>query len=228
MLGLLAAGQLSAQRDFLTTDEADQVRLAQDPNDRLKLYLHFAKQRLNIAQNVLDKEKAGRSILVHDALEDFSQIIDAIDTVSDDALKRKLDIKEGMAAVSAGEKELLAGLEKIQESQPKDFGRYEFVLKQAIETTRDSIDGAGEDLGKRAAEVQAKEEKEKKEIESMMQPKDLEAKKAEEKKAAETENKRKAPTCTAKASSPRTTNRSRLWRDRFPGTEARHRRRVVP
>ena len=194
LLGLLTAGQLCAQRDFLTSDEADQVRLAQDPNDRLKLYLHFAKQRLNIAENVLHKEKAGRSILVHDALEDFSQIIDAIDTVSDDALKRKLDIKEGMAAVSAGEKELLTSLEKIQDSQPKDLGRYEFVLKQAIETTRDSIEGAGEDLGKRAAEVQAKQEKEKKELESMMQPKDLEAKKAEEKKAADSENKRKAPT----------------------------------
>jgi len=202
LLGLFTAGQLSAQRDFLTSDEADQVRLAQDPNDRLKLYLHFAKQRLNIAENVLHKEKPGRSILVHDALEDFSQIIDAIDTVSDDALKRKLDIKEGMAAVSAGEKELLGSLEKIQDSQPKDLGRYEFVLKQAIETTRDSIDGASEDLGKRAAEVQAKEEKEKKELESMMQPKDLEAKKAEEKKAADSENKRKAPTLYRKGEQP--------------------------
>jgi hypothetical protein len=191
---LLAAAPLPAQRDFLTADETDQVRLAQDPNDRLTLYVHFAKQRLNIAQSMLSKEKAGRSILVHDALEDYSQIIDAIDTVADDALKRKLNIKEGMAAVAGAEKELLEGLEKIQDSQPKDMARYEFVLKQAIETTRDSLDLSQEDMAARANAVQAQQEKEKKELESMMQPKDLEAKKAEEKKAAQSENKRKAPT----------------------------------
>lgn len=195
LVALLAAPPLLAQqRDFLTGDETDQVRLAQDPNDRLKLYVHFAKQRLNIAKSTLSKEKAGRSILVHDALEEYGQIIDAIDTVADDALKRKLDIKEGMAAVAASEKELLEGLEKIRDSQPQDMARYEFVLKQAIDTTRDSLDLSQEDMAARANAVQAQEAKEKKELESMMQPKDIEAKKAEEKKAAQTENKRKPPT----------------------------------
>ena len=195
LLLLLGVGPLFAERDFLTADETDQVRVAQDPNERLKLYVHFAKQRLNLAQSVLSKEKAGRSILAHDALEDYTQIIDAIDTVSDDALKRKVDIKEGMDAVGAGEKDMLEGLEKIQESQPKDLARYEFALKQAMESTRDSIDLSQQDLSARSAEVQAKEEKEKKQLESMMSPTDLAAKKVEEKKEAQAEEKkRKAPT----------------------------------
>jgi hypothetical protein len=192
VLFLMAAPQLFAQRDFLTADETDQVRLAQDPNDRVKLYIHLAKQRLNLAQHALSKEKAGRSILVHDALEDYSQIIDAIDTVSDDALKRKLDIKEGMAAVAAGEKELLEQLEKVEESQPKDLARYEFALKQALETTRDSLELSQQDIGQRTADVQAKEQKAKKELEAAMSTKELEEKKAAEKKEGET--KRKPPT----------------------------------
>jgi hypothetical protein len=202
LLCLSLCPQLFAQRDFLTADEGDQVRTAQDPNDRMQLYVLFARQRLNLAQNWLSKDKPGRSILVHDALEDLANIIDAIDTVADDALKRKIDIKVGMEAVAKGEKELLEGLEKIQDSQPKDMARYEFVLKQAVESTRDSLEMSQGDLTARAAEIQAKEAKEKKEIESVLSAKDLEEKKATEKKTAQGDSKRKAPTLRRKGETP--------------------------
>ena len=191
----LLALPLAAQRDFLTADEANQIReTAQDPNARLKLYVHFAKQRMDLVKSLLAKDKAGRSILVHDALDDYAHIIDAIDDVIDDALKHQAELKLGLSAVQSGEAQMLADLEKIRDNSPKDMARYDFALKQAIETTSDSLDLAKEDLGKRTASVKAKDEREKKEVEELSQSKDVEQKKAAQKKEEDTQKKRKVPT----------------------------------
>lgn len=189
------------QRDFLTADEIDQVRLAQEPNERLKLYLAFAEQRLALIEQAVAQEKPGRSGLIHDLLEDFTKIIEAIDTVSDDALKRKIDVSEGMKTVAETNALMAARLGKLRDSQPPDISRYEFVLDDAIYTTRDSAELAAEDLGERAREVQARAQKEVEEREVMMRPEDLKAKRQAEKKEAET--KRKAPTLRRKGEVPK-------------------------
>ena len=190
-----ASGWAQANRDYLTTDEADQVREAQEPNIRMKLYLHFAQQRLDQVSQLLSKEKAGRSVLIHDLLDQYARIIEAIDTVSDDAIKRKLTIDIGNTAVATAEQDMLARLQKIDGSHPKDLERFDFVLKDAIQTTQDSYDLTQENLGDRARAELDREKKEKAAREALMTPEELAAqKKDDQKKADDAALKKKAPT----------------------------------
>jgi hypothetical protein len=164
--------------DFLTASEVDQVREAQEPNARLHVYLQFAKARVAMIEQFVAQEKPGRGTLIKMTLDEYVSIIEAIDTVTDDALLRKKEVDKGMAEVAAAEKQMLAALEKVAASKPADLAIYRFSLEQAVDSTRDSMELSLADLKTRAEEVQAKADKEEK----------------EKKKDAGAEPKKKAPT----------------------------------
>ena len=176
---LCVSGVLFAQedRDFLTPNEIEQVRESQAPDDRLLLYVHFARQRMDLLQDYLVHEKQGRSIFIHNTLEDYSRIIEAIDSVSDDALRHNRPIDKGMTAVIASEKDFLEKLQKVEDGEPKDLDRFKFVLEEAIDTTKDSRELSLEDAKKRGVELASKDAKEKQEREAMMPSKEVDERK---------------------------------------------------
>ena len=161
-----------ADKDFLTEDEIEKVREAQIPNDRLKLYVLFARQRLDQLQRLLSKDKKGRSGEARGLLEDYSSIIDAIDTVADDALRRGVDITEGTAAVTAAEKHFLGQLQQVEDRKLADADLYDVALKEAIAGTSDSIDLAAEDPSARGTKLSAEDTQKKKQAEQTLAAED--------------------------------------------------------
>jgi hypothetical protein len=194
----LAALLVAQERDFLSIDESEQIKDAQEPNQRMALYVKFAKRRIDLVKSLIAKDKANRSIVIHDALDDYAKIIDAIDDVTDDALQRKIDVKQGIDLIEGYERDLLPVLKKIHDSQPKDLDHYDFVLKTAIDTTSDSLQLAESDVGERAKDVQARAEKEQRTVDQNRSPSEREAKQADDQKAAEQQQpvgpQRKPPT----------------------------------
>jgi hypothetical protein len=137
VLPLFMAGLILGQdRDFLSPAEVDQVREVQEPNARMALYLKFARLRIELVEQALAKSRPGRSLIVHDALDDYSHIIDAIDSVSDDALRHHMAIDKGSIEVAHAEEEFLAKLNKIEPADPPDLVRYKFVLEDAIDNQK--------------------------------------------------------------------------------------------
>lgn len=190
-----------ATRDFLTADEVDQIRLtAQDPVARLNLYATFARLRVDLIKSAVAHEKPGRSALIHDTLEDYTKIIEAIDTVTDDALKRNAKLDEAVPVVVKAEQETLADLRSIEEAAPADINRYRFALTTAIEATTDSLDLFKVDLAERRTTAVTRDADEKKQRETMLTPEATKARADQSRKGAEaeTKQKRKAPTLRRK------------------------------
>lgn len=171
LLVTLAAPCL-AEKDFLTSAEVEKVREVQEPNERLKLYVLFARQRIDQLQKLLEKDKQGRSLGVRELLVEYAGIVDAIDAVSDDALRRHVNIEIGRLDVRDAERKFLTLLEKIQSGAPADLDRYDIELKEAIAATSDSLELALSHPNDRAVELETQDQQAKREREEMLAAED--------------------------------------------------------
>lgn len=198
LLSFSLAGQdlLGGGRDFLTDHEADLIRENQEPEHRIGQYLHFARLRIELVRQALLREDAGRSKLIHRNLEEYGRIVEAIDFVIDDAAADQVDLADTLKMLAEREKEFLAALERIRENPADDHWTYEFVLEDAIEITRDSMELTLEDLGDRGRRILEADAREKKRQRALMTPeRRKEVEKVEKKvQAEEQEQKSKSPT----------------------------------
>jgi phosphoglycerate-specific signal transduction histidine kinase len=163
VLSVLATAQ---RREFLTDGEIEAIREAQDPNERLKLYTQYAQQRLELVEKALAGSEADRAQQIHAALSEYNRILESIDANVDQALTRRDLMRKGLEYAFKNEPDFLKLLQSFQARNPKDLDEYRFALSQAIENTKDGIDGLRAALQKqpkgRQQEKEAREAKRKK------------------------------------------------------------------
>lgn len=95
LLAALAAGPLPAQKpDYLTEEEVLQVRDTQEPNQRIKLFLGFAEQRLVTLEKGLAAPSGTEGIAVDEVRDRLNDFINAVD---DTATSLELPLKRGGA-----------------------------------------------------------------------------------------------------------------------------------
>ncbi len=168
LAGCLVAAALAAsvaasaqQREFLSDTEIDQVREAQEPSGRIRLYVQFAKDRLDALDKQLAQESAQRAGAVHDLLYEYDRIVDAIgDTVDLAATKHAL-VRKGLAVAVKEVPEFLKRLRAVEAKNPKDIEEYRFILEEAIETTQSGLEDFKGELAKLPLDRKAEKELEK-------------------------------------------------------------------
>ena len=195
MLAPALGQEFSRNREFLTDYEIEVLREGQDLDKRISAYTKFAALRLELIEQELAKEEAGRGAKVHRSLREYGAIIQAIDDVIDDALLRNRKPDGALADLLAAEQGFAARLSAIKAGGEDDVWRYQFVLEDAIGITEDSMELLAEDLGARRREAVLQEESERQRQKERMAPeRRKEVERAGQREAdAQAERQRKRP-----------------------------------
>lgn len=130
------------KKDYLTSLEADKIRDAETPNDRIKLFIQFADDRLKKFQYELDHPSPSRHTEMLNYL--MNSYIGCVDDASDliqEGLEKQQNIRASIDLMATKAKEFLEVLKKIS-ADGKEIESYKFNIDDAIEGTQDAVNDA--------------------------------------------------------------------------------------
>jgi hypothetical protein len=137
-----ALAKAPQQKDYLTALEADKIRDAETTNDRVKLFLEFADDRLKKFQYELEHPSPNKHEDMLNAL--LNAYVGCVDDAADLiqlGIHKQENIRKGIDLMTARAKEFLAILEKLSSGGP-ELEVYKDNLDDAIEGTRDAMNEA--------------------------------------------------------------------------------------
>jgi chromosome segregation ATPase len=138
-LVLMCPARAEKRRDPLNQLEIDQLRdTAQEPEARLKLYVKFARARLDsLEQARTDPKVTDRPQETHNRLQNFLDVYDELNENVDMFADRKDDIRKALKPIIEADTEFQAKLRALKDSaetSKADAKPYEFLLGNALDT----------------------------------------------------------------------------------------------
>jgi hypothetical protein len=151
LLPPLAVGaQQSPQKDYLSTVEADQIRDAETPNARIKLFLTFAEDRLKKFQYELEHpSQSNHPMILNALLNSYAGCVDDAADLIQLGLQKQDNIRVSVDLMASKATEFLTVLQKMS-ADGVEQEVYKDNLDDAIEGTQDAIKDA-EKARKKAA-----------------------------------------------------------------------------
>jgi hypothetical protein len=143
---LLSSWPAAAQsRDYISNTEADKVREALDPNERIRLFLSFASDRLKQLQYEFDHPAnvVRRSERLNGLLNAFASCVDEAVDRMELSVEKQEDVREGIKAVQTQASEFLAYLKGVSANNP-ERNTFKVNLEDAIAATEDAIRSAAD------------------------------------------------------------------------------------
>ena len=145
-----ASRVLAQKPDYISDEEEEKIRDAQDPSDRIEVYLALEQSRLDrIAQfrsKPLDPQYDNGAYIDH-LLDQYISITDELKNWIQDQYDRRGDMRKGLRkALEVGPKQL-EDLRRIQESPDAYAADYAKSLRDARDDFTDALDGATKALG---------------------------------------------------------------------------------
>jgi hypothetical protein len=128
------------RKDYLSEGEADQIREAYEPAERITLYMKFAEDRLKKFQYELNRKVQDRR-----RAEVLNNMLNAYTGCMDDAAdqiavgqERQADIRGALKLMKSKGNEFLDTLEKLQQ-KGQELDTYRDTLLDAIDGTKDAL-----------------------------------------------------------------------------------------
>ena len=145
LVGALGVAAGAQQADYLSDDEEDALRDAQEPSERIEKYLDFAQvrlTRLDDYRNRLPDPVYDIPGYLDTQLDQYIHITDALKDWIEDHFARHDDMREGLKKILELGPHQLEQMRHVEQTPDRYAAAYRKSLSDAIDDFTDALDGA--------------------------------------------------------------------------------------